>query len=71
MSLHEQLTEHIKYPKDYDNIFPHPNWTLEEYQELFRYIQAGWLMLCDNSSDFLYGFVINEHWDEEPMWKPE
>mgnify|MGYP003148791973 FL=1 len=66
LSLHEQLKLHTEDPLEYDNIFPHDCWTLEEYKEFFRYIGNGWLVQSDENN----GFVVNPEWEGEPSWSP-
>ena len=72
-SLHEQLKEHYKWfilesGNGYQNIFPNTDWTKEEYEELFSYIDKGWLIADTEISN---GFIINEDWEGEHLWKPE
>jgi len=65
LSLHEQLKLHIEDPLDYDNIFPHDCWTLEEYKEFFEYVNKGWLIQSDSYEN--NGFIINPEWEGEPL----
>ena len=72
-SLHEQLKEHYKWfilesSNGYQNIYPNTDWTKEEYEELFSYIDKGWLIADTVISN---GFIINEDWEGEHLWKPE
>ena len=72
--LHEQLKEHYKWfilesSNGYQNIFPNTDWTKEEYDELFTYIDKGWLIAADTVIS--NGFIINEDWEGEHLWKPE
>jgi len=68
LTLHEQLTKHIEDQVGYSNVFPHKNWTLDQYQEMFKYIDEGWLM---QTPDHYCGFIVNPDWEGEPMWEPE
>ena len=70
-SLQEQLEEHSKYvlsdqQSGFNNIFPNTDWTKEEYDELFSYIDRGWLVPDDTGNS--RGFIINQDWMEEPLW---
>jgi hypothetical protein len=62
-----QLTQHIKNPEEYDNIFPMKEWTLQEYRQIFHLISKGWLI---QSSENI-GFIINPEWEGEPLWECE
>ena len=64
-TLEEQLTLGIK---EDEIIYPSPNWTLKEYQELFRYISAGWII--QNGNDDGEYFKIDKDWEGDPMWGP-
>ena len=71
--LHEQLKEHYKWfilesDNGFQNIYPNTDWTKEEYEELFSYIDKGWLIADTVISN---GFIINEDWEGEHLWKPE
>ena len=71
--LQEQLKQHHKWfilesDNGYQNIYPNTDWTKEEYEELFSYIDKGWLIADTVISN---GFIINEDWEGEPLWKPE
>ena len=71
--LHEQLKEHYKWfilesDNGYQNIYPNTDWTKEEYEELFSYIDKGWLIADTVISN---GFIINKDWEGEHLWKPE
>ena len=72
--LQHQLKEHytwwegVNQDNDYENIYPNTDWTKEEYEELFSYIGKGWLVPDDTGNS--KGYIINEDWEGEPMWKP-
>jgi len=72
--LQHQLKEHYTWlegnnqDNDYENIYPNKYWTKEEYEELFSYIGKGWLVPDDTGNS--NGYIINEDWEGEPMWKP-
>ena len=70
-SLQEQLEEHSKFvfsdkESGFNNIFPNKDWTKEEYDELFSYIDRGWLVPDDTGNS--RGFIINKYWVGEPLW---
>jgi len=53
LSLHEQLKLHIEDPLEFDNIFAHDCWTLEEYKEFFEYVNKGWLVQSGENNGFV------------------
>lgn len=67
LSLHEQLKLHIEDPLEFDNIYPHDCWTLEEYKEFFKYIEKRWIL---QSWDHYCGFIVNQEWEGDPLWTP-
>ena len=72
--LQHQLKEHYKWfilesDNGFQNIYPNTDWTKEEYEELFSYIDKGWLIAADTVIS--NGFIINEDWEGEHLWKPE
>jgi hypothetical protein len=67
--LYEQLERIINKRENYKNIWPHHDWTLEDYKELFEYMDKGWIIQgeVEEGDNWL---VINPEWDSEPLWTP-
>lgn len=69
MKFYEQLEKHINNPQKYTNIWHNIDWTLEDYKELFEYIDEGWIIQNDYCLDN-NAFIINPQWEGEPLWTP-
>tara|TARA_R100000654_G_scaffold41708_1_gene67874 strand:- start:179 stop:571 length:393 start_codon:yes stop_codon:yes gene_type:complete len=75
VSLDEQLVLHYYTPEKWDNIYPHKDWTLEEYQRFFKYLDCGWitqrdtLEMTESFGGVMFGFALCDWLDETPLPK--
>ena len=63
-SFQEQLDLHIKDPKEFDNIYPHSDWPLEDYKAMFGWISDRHLVQQEGG----IGFVYQDRGDEPCDW---
>lgn len=71
MKFYEQLAKHQKnHIEEFTHIWPNEDWTTEDYKELFKYIEEGWIIQGDAYYLGTNGFVINDEWEDEPLWTP-
>ena len=70
LSLDEQLVLNYHTPETFENVYPHKDWTLYEYQRYFEYLNKGWLTqkdtldMCDSVGGVMFGFALCD-WIEE------
>ena len=50
------------------NIWPHGDWTIEDYECLFNYIERGYLVQS-GAWENPHAFIINEEWEGDPLWE--
>jgi len=61
-SFNEQLKSHTEDRESWDNIMPMKDWTLEEYQNLYSMITAGFLV---NHPEYNGAFMLKTYLEEE------
>tara|TARA_R110001599_G_scaffold68771_2_gene193697 strand:- start:498 stop:851 length:354 start_codon:yes stop_codon:yes gene_type:complete len=66
MRFHEQMKKLRNEEEQFDNIFPHYDWTLQDFKDLFCMIEEGYLVQEES-----YWFIINETWDREDVYKEQ
>ena len=49
----------------YGDIWPMSDWKIEDYNEMFYYIDKGYIVQSVETNNF----VINEEWDDDPLWE--
>ena len=60
MRFHEQMKKLRNEEEQFDNIFPHYDWTLQDFKDLFCMIEEGYLVQEES-----YWFIINEVCDRD------
>lgn len=60
-SLNEQLKLHTEDRDSWDNIMPMEDWTLEEYQKLYKMISSGFLL---NHPEYTGAFIVKDEESE-------
>lgn len=61
-SFNEQLKSHTEDRESWDNIMPMKDWILEEYQNLYSMITAGFLV---NHPEYNGAFMLKTYLEEE------
>ena len=70
MRFEEQMKMLHDEDEVFDNVWPHDDWTIEDYKEIFNYIERGYLIQSDWwPTPANNAFVINPEWEGDPLWE--
>ena len=67
MKFHEQMKLLRDENEDYDNVWPHDDWDIQDYKDMFSLIDRGYL----TQIDYRNSFSINEEWEGEDIYEEE
>ena len=69
-SFEEQMKRLHDEDDEYNNVWPHSDWTIEDYRKLFYHIDKGYLVQGEYY-ETENAFIINESWEGDPLWEEE
>ena len=66
--FHIQMKKMRNDPKNYDNIWPNGDWTLQDYKDMCWCIERGYLVQDLSCCSM---FMINQEWEGEDIYAEE
>ena len=65
MKFHEQMKLLKNENENYDNVWPHDDWDIQDYKDMFWLIDRGYLV----QQSFGNSFMVNEDWEGEDIYE--
>jgi len=68
MRLNQQMKKLLDPNDEFSNVFWNDDWTTQDVKEFFRYVDLGYLYQDEH---YRAGFIVNEYWQDDPLWEDD